>query len=90
MAFASDLVSENKLSSKVVIQSPQTEKLKRIQLKNVSLELSCIVHFMRKTKINYYRDFQLTGSANGKRASDGFISKEKPQLYCSHTQKHPF
>lgn len=33
MAFGSDLVSENKLSSKVVIQSPQTEKPKGIWLK---------------------------------------------------------
>lgn len=66
MAFGSDLVSENKLSSKVVIQSPQTEKLKGMWLKKISLELSCIVHFMRKTKMNYYRDFQLTGSAHGK------------------------
>lgn len=90
MAFGSDLFSKNKLSSNVVIQSPQTEKLKGIWLKIVRLELSCIVHFMTKTKMNYYRDFQLTGSAHGKWASDGCVSKEKLQLYCSHTQKHPF
>lgn len=66
MAFGSDLFSKNKLSSNVVIQSPQTEKLKGIWLKIVRLELSCIVHFMTKTKMNYYRDFQLTGSAHGK------------------------
>lgn len=45
--------------------------------KKKSVELSSIVHFIRKTKMNYYRNFQLTGSPRGKWASDGCISKEK-------------
>lgn len=66
--LCSDLVSENKLSAKATIQSLQTEKVKGIWLggKKKSVELSSIVHFIRKTKMNYYRNFQLTGSPHGK------------------------
>jgi len=53
MAFGSDLFPENKLSSKVLIQSPQTEKLRIIWLKimKFGVVLCCPLHEKNKNEL---------------------------------------